>query len=93
MNHKNDTFDSNGFTCNSKDISDGKSNLCHQKCYLPSTKVLGFVYCRVTSKIPGVGSADRSWGDYEKIKSVKISSLSSDISKKQTILYESDCIE
>ena len=63
FNQNNDPFDSNEFICNSKDISDGKSHLCHQKYSLPSTKVTSFVACRVTSKIPGIGSAERSWGD------------------------------
>ena len=47
FNHKNDAFDSNEFIWRSKDISDGNSHLWHQKYYLPSTKVLGFVDCRV----------------------------------------------
>ena len=63
FNHKNDTFDSNDFIWNSKYITDGNSYLWNQKYSLPSTKVLGFVACRVTSKILGIGSAERSWGD------------------------------
>ena len=47
FNHKNDHFYSNEFICNSKDISDGNSNLWHKKYSLPSTKVLGFVAYRV----------------------------------------------
>ena len=58
FNHKNDPFDSNDFIWNSKDITDGNSHLWHQKYSLTSTKVLGFVACRVTSKILGIGSAD-----------------------------------
>ena len=50
FNHKNDPFDSNDFIWNSKDITDDNSHLWHQKYSLPSTKVLGFVACRVTSK-------------------------------------------
>ena len=42
---------------------DGNSHLWHQKYSLPSTKVLSSVACRVTSEIPGIGSAERSWGD------------------------------
>ena len=37
-------------------------HLWHKKYSLPSTKVLGFVAFRVTSKILGIGSAERSWG-------------------------------
>ena len=51
FNNKNDPFDSNEFIWNSKDITDGNSNLWHQKYSLPSTKVIGFVPCRVTPKI------------------------------------------
>ena len=56
-NHKNDPYDSNEFIWISKDIRDGNSHLWHQKYYLPSTKVIGFVACRVTSKIIGIGFA------------------------------------
>ena len=31
-------------------------------------QVLGFVACRVTSKILGIGSTKRSWGDVKTIK-------------------------
>ena len=41
----------------------------------------------------GIGSSERSWGDIKTIKSVKISALGSDISKKQIIVYTSACIE
>ena len=81
FNHKNDPFDSNDFIWNRKDITDGNSHLWHQKYSLPSTKVLGFVACRVTSKIIGIGSAERSWDDVKTIKSGKRSALGSDISE------------
>ena len=60
---------------------------------LPSTKVIGFVTCRVTSKILGIVSDERSWGDVLKIKSGKRSALGSDISEKKSIVYTSDFIE
>ena len=63
---KNDPFESNDFIWNSKDISHGNCHLWHQKSSLPSTKVLGFVAFRVTSKILGIWSAERSWGDVKK---------------------------
>ena len=58
----------NIFIWNSKDITDGNSHLWHQKYSLPSTKFLGFVACRVTSKIIEIVSAERSWGDFKTIK-------------------------
>ena len=60
---------------------------------LPSTKLLGFVACRVTSKILGIGSAERSWGDVKTIKSGNISALGSEIYEKHSIVNKSDCIE
>ena len=77
----------------SKDISDGNSHLWHQKYSLPFTKVFGFVACRVTSKVLGIGSAERSWGDIKKIKYGKRSAIRSDVSEKQSIVYTSACIE
>ena len=84
-NHKNDPFDSNESIWNSRYISDGNSHMWHQKYSLPSTKVLGVVSCRVTSKVFGIWSVDRSWGDVKTIKSGNISALESDISAKQRI--------
>ena len=65
----------------------------HQKYSLPSTKVIGFVDCRVTLKNTGIGSAKRSWGDVKTIKLGNISALGSNIFEKQSILYTSTCIE
>ena len=93
FNQKKDPFDSNEFIWNSKDISDGNSHIWHQKYSLPSTKVLGFVNCRVTVKIIGIGSYERSWRDVKTIKSGKISYIGSDISKKHSIVYTYSCIE
>ena len=92
FNQKNDPFDSNEFIWNSKDISDGNSHLRHKKYYLPSTKVLDFVACRVSSKLFGTGSADHSLGEIKTIKSGKISALGSEISENQSIVYISVCI-
>ena len=40
----------------------------HQEYSLPFTKVLVFVACIVTSKVLGIGAAERSWGDVKTIK-------------------------
>ena len=84
-------LDNNEFIWNSKDISDGNCHILHQKYSLPSTKAVGFVACRVTLKILGIGSSKCSWGDVKIIKSGKISSLGSDISEKHNIVYTSSC--
>ena len=57
------------------------------------TKVLGFVACRVTSKVLGVGAEERSCGDVKTIKHGKISAISSDVSEKQSFVYTYACIE
>ena len=71
----------------------GKIHVWHQKYSLPSTKVLGFVACRVTSKITGIWSAERSWGDVKTIKIWNRSALESEISENQSIGYTYACIE
>ena len=93
FNHKNDTFDSNEFIWNSKFISDGNIHLWYQKYSLPSTKVIGFVACRVTSNILAIGYAECSWRDVKTIKLGKISALGSEISGKKSIVFTSVCIE
>ena len=45
----------------SQDVVKGESYLWHEKYSLHSTKVLGFVACRVTSKLCGIGAAERCW--------------------------------
>ena len=87
------SFNGGEFIWKIKVIRDGNSHLWHQKYSLPCTKVLGFVACRVTSNVLGIGTAEKYWGDAKIIKSSKISSISSDVSEKQSILYTSACIE
>ena len=93
FDNKIGSFDADEFIRKIKDIRDGNSHLWHQKYSLPCTKVLGFVACRVTSKVIGIGAAERSWGDVKTIKSGKRSVISSDVSEKQSIVYTSTCIE
>ena len=87
------SFDADEFILKSKDIRDGNSHLWHQKYSLPWNKVLGFFSCRVTSKVLGIGTAESSSGDVKKIKYRKISSIISDVSEKQSIVYKSPYIE
>jgi hypothetical protein len=51
--------------------------------------VLGFVACRVKSKICGIGPAERSWGGVKQIKDRKRSHLSGKLTEKRTILFVS----
>ena len=52
-----------------------------------------FFACRVTSKVLGIGAAERSWVEGKTIKSGKRSAIISDISEKQIIVYTYSCIE
>ena len=52
--------------------------------------VLGIFACKVTSKVLGIGAAERCWDDLKKIKPGKRSDISSDVSEKQSIVYISD---
>ena len=82
FDNKVGSYDADEFIWKSKDISDGNSHLWHQQYSLPFTKVLGFVACRVTSKVLGIGAAESSWGDFKKIKYGKIYAIRSDVSEK-----------
>ena len=93
FDNKIGSYDADEFIWKSKDISDGNSHLWHQKYSLPFAKVLGFVACRVTSKVLGIVASERSWGDVKTIKSGKRSAISSDVSEKHSIVYTYACIE
>ena len=93
FDNKNGSFDGDGFIWKSKDIRYGNSHSWHQKYSLPCTKVLGLVGCRVTSKVIVIGAAERSWGGVKTIKSHKISTISSDVAEKKSIVYTYSCIE
>ena len=59
--NKNGSFYGDVLIFKSKDIRDGNSHFCNQKYSLPCTKVIGFIACRVTSKVLGIGAAEHSW--------------------------------
>ena len=52
-------------------IQNRNSHLWNHKYSLPHTKLLGFVVCRVTSKIIFIFSFESSWGDVMSIKYVE----------------------
>ncbi len=53
------------------DALEGKSHIWHETYFLPYTKVLAFVACRVTLKRLGIGSRERAWSDVKKSKTVQ----------------------
>lgn len=78
---------------NVMDVVIGNSHIWHEKYSLPYTKVLGYVACRVTSKILGIGSAERAWGDVKHLKKDKRAHLSGEKTEKQSILYTTARLE
>jgi len=65
----------------------------HKKYSLPFTSVLGYVACRVTSKILGIGACERAWGDVKRLKAGQRSKTSSEVIEKQSVIYTTACIE
>ena len=65
----------------------GKSHLWHEKYSLPHTEVLGKIGCHVTSKLLGIGSAERAWGDVKHLKKDKPSHMGSQRLSKKVIIY------
>jgi hypothetical protein len=76
----------------SADVTKGYSYLWHEKNSIPYTSVLGFVACRVTSKLCGISPAKRSWGGVKQVKDGKRSHLSGKLTKKRSILFVSSKI-
>jgi hypothetical protein len=77
----------------SKDLMDGVSHIWHNKNTLRYTTILGKLACRVCSKILGIGSAERNWGDVKHLKTNKRSHLSADSVKKQATIFGAYCAE
>ena len=75
-----------------KDIKYGYSQFCHKKYSFKFTGVLSFIEYRVTYKIIGIGSAERSWRDVKNTKPGKRSTIGSGIYDNQCIIYTSSCI-
>jgi hypothetical protein len=69
------------------DLFAGTSYFWHKKETCRRTEVLGRLAARVSSKILGIGSAKRSWGDVKQLKSGKRSHLSADKVKKQATIF------
>ena len=76
-----------------EDLTNSRSFLWHKKESLVYTKIFGKFACRVCSKILGIGSAERSWGDVKFLKDNKRSHLSGDRVKKQATIFGASCIE
>ena len=51
--------------------------------------MLGFVACRVCSKVGGIGAAERAWGDVKHLKTGKRKSMSGERTEKRSVIYTS----
>ena len=71
---------------NSPLVDQGKCYLWHEMYSLPYTDVLGIVACRCTSKVLGIGAAERSWKAAKHIKTAR-SAMGGDTLEKASILY------
>ena len=71
----------------------GESHMWHYTYPSSYYKELSFVACRVTSKLLGIGSCERQWGDVKHTESNKHTSLLSSRLEKQSILYGAHCLE
>jgi hypothetical protein len=75
-----------------RDLVLGNSHIWHKKNSYFQTKVLGRFACRVCSKIVGMGSAERNWGDVKYLKSEKRSHLSPEAVEKQATIFGASCM-
>ena len=74
-------------------LRNGKIHEWHDIYSVNSTKILGWVACRVTSKILGIGNAERAWGAVKQLKSGRRGHLSGQNTKKQATIFEKACID
>ena len=75
----------------SADITNNRSHFWHQKYTYVETVWLGKLACRVTSKINGIGNAERNWGNVKFLKSGQRSHLSSEMTSRQATIYGAAC--
>jgi hypothetical protein len=78
---------------NNLDLRTGSSHIWHKKNTLKYTMIFGKFACRVCSKILGIGSAERSWGDVKHLKTNKRAHLSGERVKKQATIFGASCVE
>jgi hypothetical protein len=83
----------NAWHAQNPDLVAGDSHFWHKKNSLPYAKVLGKFACRVCSKIIGMGSAERAWGDVKHLKTDKRSHLDANALKKQAVIFGASCMD
>ena len=84
---------SRSFIWNADYLRRGESHLWHKSYSLPFTNIFGAVACRVTSKILGIGLAERAWGAVKHLKTGQRAKLGDDKVKKQATIIGAACME
>ncbi len=69
------------------DTSSGRSHIWHEKYSLSYTQVLGYVPCHVTSKLCGIGPAERGWAAVKTVKIIKKSHFGGESTEKRSVIY------
>ena len=90
---KIDTLDCQEKMWKSNLLRTGKVYEWHDIYSVNSTLILGWVACRVTSKILGIGNAERAWGAVKQLKSVGRGHLSVQNTVKQVTIFAKACID
>ena len=80
-------FEHRPFMWKSKDLVPGKTYKWHKQYSVPATKVYGKVAAMVSSKIVGIGSAERCWGSVKTIKSGKKAHYDAKKAGKKATIY------
>jgi hypothetical protein len=78
---------------NSQHLRNGDSHYWHAQFTEPFTEVLGWVACRVTSKLLGIGSCERAWSAVKFLKDKQRSHLSAEKIARQATIFSSTSIE
>jgi hypothetical protein len=91
--NKTDNYCHDNIMWQSQLALDGQSHLWHRQYSITKCHEFGYVACRVTSKLLGIGSCERQWGSVKQLKSDKRTSLGSTATEMQSTLYGTACIK
>ena len=91
--NKTDNYCHNNTMWQSQLVLDGQSHLWHRQYSISKCSEFGYIACRVTSKLLGVGSCERQWGSVKQLKADKRTSLGATATEMQSTLYGTACIE
>jgi len=90
---KTGAFDESKLMWGSSLLDEGKAHVWHDTYSALNTDVLGWLGCRVTSKILGIGNAERAWGAVKQLMQGKRGAISGSRIKKQATIYAKSCID